>query len=322
MFEINLSSRVSDGNLEAFVSHLGNGNGQAEVCINFANLTFIEPGPIVALLAKTHRWLKEGRAVHFKGCEQSGAFQYLQRMDFFRHCGVSLPENFARLPASGRFVEIQELTSSPEVEKTSTALAECIAPELAELSDPAETGFFDCVEYALSELGLNVTQHSQSKGFVMAQFYKHSGQVCLAIADFGIGIKQSFILNGSPLMTAEVSELDAIRKALEAKVSSKTHLVSAWGGPVNAGVGLTLLNALTVGMGGRFRIVSGTGALELGLSEQGIGKVIPEDCRFNGTVCSMSFHRNRVTDFGSMLSGAKTKAGLLTSQARVSELFQ
>ena len=41
-----------------------------------------------------------------------------------------------------------------------------------------------------------------------------------------------------------MSDTDAIRKAIESQVSSKTHLKSGWGEPVNAGVGLTLLSGL------------------------------------------------------------------------------
>ncbi|MFM9959970.1 MAG: ATP-binding protein [Planctomycetaceae bacterium] len=179
------------------------------------------------------------------------------------------------------------------------------------------SGLFDCVEYSLSELALNVSQHSQSHGFVMAQFYEKRDLVCLAIADHGIGIKESFLRMGSQQVSEAMSDLDSIRKALEPRVSSKGHLATAWGDPINAGVGLTLLQALATEVGGKITIVSGAGAYS-----SGRGEVFPEECRFQGTICAMSFPRSRVTNFGQMLNDAKTRTGLLKSSDGFSELFQ
>lgn len=318
MSTVLLPSRLQDGQLADFVSRLGEANNSVSVSVDFRSLTFAEPGCVVALLAKTHRWLAEGKSVVFQNHDACGAVQYLQRMNFFAHCGVPIEERFRRWDSSGRFVEIQKLGGEgSSVEQLSTSLATCIAPELADATDPDVTGLFDCVEYSLSELALNVTQHSQSHGFVMAQFYEQRDLVCLAIADYGIGIKESFLRTGSQHVTTAMSDLDSIRKALEPRVSSKGHLATAWGDPVNAGVGLTLLDALATEVGGKVTIVSGGGAYE-----SGRGQVLPEKCRFQGTICAMSFPRSRVTNFGQMLNDAKTRTGLLKSRDGLDELFQ
>ena len=318
MSTILLPSRLRDANLAELVCRLGEANASDSMTVDFRSLSFIEPGCVVTLLAKTHRWLTEGKSVVFLNLDHCGAVQYLQRMNFFAHCGVPLEERFCRWNPSGRFVEIQRLGGDGKtVEQISTSLATCIAPELADTTDPDVSGLFDCVEYSLSELALNVTQHSQSQGFVMAQYYEHRDLVCLAIADHGIGIKESFIRTGSQHVSEAMSDLDSIRKAIELRVSSKGHLSTAWGDPINAGVGLTLLHALAREVGGMITIVSGDGAYSLGQ-----GQVLPEKCRFNGTICAMSFPRSRVTNFGQMLNDAKTRTGLLKSRDGFSELFQ
>ncbi len=312
-----LPSRLPDQKLAEFASSLGAANESDAIVVDFQSLSFIEPGCVVSLLAKTHRWLSEGRSVYFRNHERCGALKYLQRMNFFAHCGVPLEERFCRWNPSGRFVEIQRLGVGKSVEDISTSLATCIAPELADTTDPEVSGLFDCVEYSLSELALNVSQHSQSQGFVMAQFYERRDLVCLAIADHGIGIKESFLRTGSQHVSQGMSDLDSIRKALESRVSSKGHLATAWGDPINAGVGLTLLHALATEVGGKITIVSGAGAYS-----SGRGQVFPEECRFQGTICAMSFPRSRVTNFGQLLNDAKTRTGLLKSRDGFSELFQ
>ena len=318
MSMVSLPSRLQDVRLAEFACRLGEANDSDSIVVDFQSLAFIEPGCVVTLLAKAHRWLQEGKSVAFRGFENCGAVQYLQRMNFFSHCGVPLEEKFCRWNPSGRFVEIQRLGGSGKtVEQISTSLATCIAPELADTTDPEVSGLFDCVEYSLSELALNVTQHSQSHGFVMAQFYEKRDLVCLAIADHGIGIKESFLRTGSQHVSEAMSDLESIQKALEPRVSSKGHLSTAWGDPINAGVGLTLLHALASEVGGKITIVSGAGAYA-----SGQGQVLPEKCRFNGTICAMSFPRSRVTNFGQMLNDAKTRTGLLKSREGFSELFQ
>lgn len=318
MSTISLPTRLQDFNLAGFVRCLGEANGADSISVDFQGLSFIEPGCVVTLLAKTHRWLNEGKSVAFLNLDGRRSLQYLQRMNFFSFCGVELPERFSRRDSSGRFVEIQRLGGDGKtVEEISTSLATCIAPELADTTDPDESGLFDCVEYSLSELALNVTQHSQSHGFVMAQFYEKRDLVCLAIADHGIGIKESFLRAGSQHVSEVMSDSEAIRKALEPRVSSKGHLSTAWGDPINAGVGLTLLHALATEVGGKITIVSGDGAYE-----SGRGQVLPDKCRFQGTICSMSFPRSRVTNFGQMLNDAKTRTGLLKSRDGFNELFQ
>jgi hypothetical protein len=316
--KIRLPSRLQDWNLPRFVQDLGAGNGADQVEIDFAGLKFAEPGCLVALLAKTQWWLqKTHTAVVFSNVEGCEAFTYLQRQDFFAHCGVDLEEKFARHDAAGRFLEIREIGPGGSVAEIATGLATCIAPDLADEWDPERTGLFDYVQYALSEVALNVEQHSLSRGFAMAQAYANSDEVYLGIADFGIGIKESFLRYGSPHVTAEMSDLEAIQKAIAPKVSSKTHLVTAWGESANAGVGLTLLTALATRVGGQITIISGSGAALLGREV-----VLPEERAYAGTIFAMSFPRAKVVNFARLFADAKVELGLIKRDGDVPRMFE
>ena len=316
--KIRLPSRLQDRNLPRFVEELGAGNAGDQVEVDFGALKFAEPGCLVALLAKTQWWLRKKQTpVVFSNAAACGAFTYLQRQDFFAHCGVELEEKFLRHDAAGRFLEIREIGEGASAAQIATGLATCIAPDLADEWDAERTGLFDYVEYALSEVALNVEQHSLSRGFAMAQAYENSDEVHLGIADFGIGIKDSFCRYGSPHVTAEMSDLEAIRKAIAPKVSSKTHLATAWGESANAGVGLTLLTALASRVGGQITIISGTGAVLLGREV-----VLPEERAYAGTIFAMSFPRAKVVNFAQLFADAKVELGLIKRDGGVPGMFE
>jgi len=125
---------------------------------------------------------------------------------------------------------------------------------MAELTTLEDTGPYDTIEYSISELANNVVQHSQSDGFVLAQKYPKEGIVRLAISDYGIGIRESFEMNSPPEWKSEWDDLQTIKHSLKTKISSKIHLTSGWGEPVNAGVGLSLLQELARVTNGDFVI--------------------------------------------------------------------
>jgi hypothetical protein len=317
--KIRLPSRLQDRNLPRFVEELGAGNVADQVEIDFSGLKFAEPGCLVALLAKTHWWRrKKDTPVVFSNVESCDAFTYLQRQDFFTHCKLELEENFTRHEACGRFLEIREIGAGADAAQIATGIANCIAPDLEEdWEHPERTGLFDYLQYALAELALNVQQHSLSRGFAMAQVYENQDEVAVGIADFGIGIKASFLRHGSPYVRAETTDAEAIQKALAAQVSSKTHMGTAWGESPNAGVGLTLLTALASRAGGQITIVSGSGAVFRGQQV-----VLPEEKAYAGTIFAMSFPRSKMTNFYEMMNGAKAALGLLPGEKDVGGMFE
>jgi hypothetical protein len=203
----------------------------------------------------------------------------------------------------------------------STDIAHCISPDAADMADPEQSGIYDVIEYSVSELALNVIQHAKATGFAMAQYMPRTDLVRVAIADSGIGILQSFAENAAPIWKAEWTDTDAIRAALQPKVSSKLHLTSAWGGePINAGVGLTLLKELSVQTGGHFFLASGKGFFLQMANNTPQFQNLPN--HFQGTICVLAFVRGRISNYPTLMQQAKQSLGLLPSSEKFDRLFQ
>lgn len=245
MGQVRVQSVVNDSSLVSFVQQLGRAgkdkSGKIEVDFQYAR--FMVAGGVIALLTKVHSWVRAGQDVYFQNAEMSGIFQYLQRMNFFNLCGIDLPERFKRRNSDGRFVEITRVGEGGVIYPgdLATRIASCIAPEMADEFDEEKTGIFDAVEYSVSELVANVIQHARAYGFAFAQYTPKNDLARIAIGDCGIGILDSFRAMNSPHLGSKMDDLAAIRKALEPKVSSKTHQIGASTTGVNAGVGLTFI---------------------------------------------------------------------------------
>lgn len=306
---VTLPSRVYERGIPGFFKALGSANKAPEVVVDFREVSFLIPIAIVALASKVRAWQRAGKTVVFVNHDTCAAAGYLKRIDFFKHCDLNLQEDFTRHDSSGRFVEIVKIgrNSGAKVDELSTRIAECLAPDLADSDDIEETGPFDFLEYGVSELVNNVNQHSCGVGYVSAQYMPSYGWVRLGVADFGIGIRKSFEQYGSPHWNASMSDLEAIARAIEPRVSCKGHLSSPWGDPVNAGVGLTLLRELAIQTGGTFIAVSGSGIQTLTESFE-----LEDDEIFEGVACGFSFRRSKMPNFVKELEFAKVSAGLLS----------
>ena len=311
--EIFLPARSSGTHIQDLLNQLGEGNSCQTIILNFENVKFYSPGAIVAMLAKGQGWVNQGKSVRLKNFYDCSAFQYLQRLNFFSMCGIELQEGFKRRNPQGRFVPIQKFGRDAERDcaRISTQAAECIAPELVDCYEADETGLFDYVQYSISELTNNILDHSQSHGYLSAQFTEYDGIARVGIADCGIGVLASFRDSRSPHWYDGMTDRLAIQKALEPKVSSKSHRLGGWAGdPVNAGVGLTLLKDVCKITGGDFVAVSGTGVVSLRHALD-----LPKSNAFNGMLCELSFPRAQVTNFFTLLERAKREAGLMSGNS-------
>lgn len=276
------------------------------ICLNIANLKYIEIGPLSLLRGAIASWNDEGKSVTVKLGSSRSVISYLQRMDFFKSIHVVIPENFKRHPAGSRFVVFTEINSpsSQSTDDLSARLATCITGEnddgeVVFTDQPPVEGYFAGIAYSVSELIKNVQQHSCGIGHIVAQHYSSTGLTQIAIVDNGIGIKESFFRSSSPVSAQIDSDLDAIKLALEAEVSSKTHSVGV-GGVENAGVGLTFLTEIARNAKGHFQVVSGNGFVNVD-SEVDLPNV------FNGTFVCITFDRNSLETFGNLLENARLK---------------
>ena len=323
MTTISLPAHAYEPDLPGLLDQLGAADSAEEIALDFLAVSFWSPGALVLLLAKIPFWHSQGKRVVFQNCKNCPAFRYLQRINFFAVCGLQMPEDFRRHDAGSRFVELRRIggAGAAGVAELSTDIAFCISPDAAEVDDPEHSGLFDVIEYSVSELALNVNQHSRATGFEMAQYTPRTDLVRVAIADHGIGILRSFAENNSPVWKPEWTDADAIITALKPKVSSKLHLRSPWGEPVNAGVGLTLLRELCVQTGGQFFLASGRGAF---LQSAGGGQSQPKMLQnpFQGTVCVLAFVRAKVSNYPDLMQQAKQSLGLLQNNETFGKLFE
>jgi hypothetical protein len=278
---------------------------------------FLIPGATVALITKVRQWKAAGKRVVFRNHQSCPARGYLQRMDFFDQCGIRIEEDFRRHAPRKRFVEVKQIAHGAKrsVTDLSADIADCFFPdEDPECWETGETGAYGYVEFAVSELANNVLQHSRSTGYLAAQYYPSSDLVRIGIADYGIGIRES--LRGSPFEAQAASDVDAVRLALEPRVSGKEHLELIPGTSVNRGMGLTYLRELSEKADGEFLVLSDSGYYSF--SEVGS---IAREYRFQGTFCALSVTRVNAGRYRRLLQEAKRRFGLTSEPATYSGLF-
>lgn len=319
---------VYDDGLDLFLAQLAlvsDPESDAPRVFDFQEVRFYQPGALTSLLATLHALGARGVTVSLLNHEIAPAFSYLRRMDFFHHCGITLREPSQRRDAARRFVPLAAIDthSVGSVDRLAEQIAACVFPEFADGDDPEITGPFDHVAYAVTELSNNVLQHARAPGFLMAQSYPKTDQVCVAIADYGIGIRGSFEETQPDFWSCEMSELDAVRLALKPRVSSKLHVTSGWGQAVNAGVGLSILQELASVAEGCFSLASGVGFYQTNYRarhEFPSETLLP--ARFPGTVCAMQVSRNKLNNHFQLLYSAKQNLHLVGDSSAFEDLFE
>ncbi len=154
MLKIELPPSVDEETLGKFIQRLKVPNGTCHLDINFTFFRFAIPSAIAILLSRIHGFKRAGIQVTFSGLQQCPSYQYLQRMNFFKHCKIDFPEEFQRHNPGGSFVPIQTITrkESHSIESLSTNIADCIFPEMAELTTVEDTGPYDTLSIPFQSL--------------------------------------------------------------------------------------------------------------------------------------------------------------------------
>jgi len=238
--EIILPARVFEQNLPNYVKYLLRAGDCDQITLDFKKIAFFTPGAVVGTLAVAYGWHAQERRVFVQNHDNNEVCGYLQRIDFFKQIGLELPEPGTRRDASGRFMPIEMITATHgDAAQISSKMAECVAPG-GYLGNDA----YQFAQYACAEIITNCKQHSGGVGFVSAQYTPSRDFARVAIADCGIGILKSFEENHSPHFRPGMTDAEAINKALEPLVSSKTHLAHIYGSSPNKGVGLSMIRHL------------------------------------------------------------------------------
>ena len=319
-YTIELPSSITEDNLATFVGGLGKGNSHDTIYLDFSKLTWITPGAVAAIAGKARGWHNAKKKVFFKGHDNGNVSSYLQRFDLFRTVGIQMEEKFRRRDSSGKFVPLCSIKhGGKSVESLASHVASVMVPnhEGDEDWETGEVGAYGYFEYAVSELANNVLQHARADGYVCAQYYPSADMVRVAISDAGIGIRKSFEITDSPHWHPAMNDFDAINTARKPKVSSRLHLPSPYGDPVNQGVGLTLLEEVAKEAGGKFLVLSGEGCYTLDGPRN-----IEAGRGFQGTLVALAIRRSAVQEFNRLLKQAKVRAGILSQPSTFKGVFR
>ena len=300
MNHIVLPSQIHGARLLPFLALLGRPLSEGDVTVDFSKLRRVVPAAIVSLAASVHLWERQRRQVHFSGVHECEILGYLQRMDFFKACGVEMQESFQRWESKGRFVPVCMVTQP--IDEMGADVAGCLAPGGEDYEHPM-SGLFDTIAYVLTEVGNNIRQHSGGVGYAAAQVNRQEGMIKMALADNGMGILKSFQSVEAP-WSMSTTHAEAIAKALEPRISCKA-------GEPNEGVGLTLVGEMVSMMRGWLLVVSGNGVLISRRDGSRTLEELPEGAFYQGTLVAMSFPETAASHYADHLRKAKIKSGLL-----------
>jgi hypothetical protein len=308
--KLTLPAMVYEKGLSSYISYLLSFSDYNQICLDFKRVKFFTPGAVVGTLAVLYAWYSWGKQVFVRNHGTNPACGYLQRIDFFKQIGLELPEPGRRQEEAGRFMPIEMINfGQGDAARIGSRMAECVSPG-GFLCNEA----YQLAQYACAEIVTNCKQHSNGVGFVSAQYTRTRDFARVAIADHGIGILESFKQNRSPHFRPGMSDIEAIRKALEPLVSSKTHLTTnVYGSPSNKGVGLSMIQHLMAQSQGYMIMISGNAwFFKDGILPAQEGQFSRREF-YPGTFCAVTFKRGEVINYGQMLHQARADLGLTGS---------
>jgi hypothetical protein len=316
---IRLPKYVFEMNVNSFLHLLCSGNAEDRIYLDFANVKHYIPIAITSIVACIRHWQDRGKEVFLLNHRDNEAFRYLQRIDFFTALGLDYEEDFRRHAPLGDFVTITKVNreNARNVEPLIEELVGTLFPE----KDFPE--LFRLLQYALGEIIRNCVQHSDGEGFVSAQYSRVTDLIRIGIADNGIGIRESFKGSNSPHFRENFDDRDCLELALKPEVSSKNHIKGPYGEPVNAGVGLSIVQAVVGETLGYFVLASGSAVyLKKGRNSGSFYPPFPGS-GYQGTAVAVAFSRNEVYQYAEILMDAKRKIGLINDINHLGkELFQ
>jgi hypothetical protein len=291
---IKLPPKVDHDNTAELIAALAPGRGHSgEVLVDMYDVTSYQPHAICMLAAQLDYWNEKGAYVEIRQKDGSEISKYLGKIGLLSnqyHTQAKLID----WRKSKDYVPIEVIENGSRPESVADALAGSAA-EMAGSDDEVR----QLIRYAVFEFLMNVKQHSRAAGFIMSQYYPKTGLYHIGVADWGIGIRQSFLESTSPFVKGMENSDDAgwLDSAIRPKFSSKTHLRNANGSRSdNHGVGLSITRAFTRECLGRFQLVSQYGMLDhdfvsaMNEDKDEPRKATMMEHSYNGVACSITFN--------------------------------
>jgi hypothetical protein len=316
---LRLPAVVYEQNLTRVLSTLAtHSEDDQPLVLDFGAVRYWMPAAIVALCAMIDSWVAQGREVVFRNHETCEAFHYLQRIDFFEHLGWKLPEKFNRRDAGTSFVAIEK------VELGNVGFHDMIAGKVASViagTTDSHDEVFQLIQFSVGEIVANVRQHAGRHGFISGQYVERRGWARIGIADCGVGILESFRQNNSPHYREGMTDLDALKKAMQPWVSSRNHLrIGPYGESPNRGIGLKMILRMCIESGGQMLVLSGDSAFHQAGNGHPTFEQLSGSAALPGTVVSVLFDRGQVGNYQQLLKAAQDSVSL-TSEHDDTNLF-
>lgn len=177
---------------------------------------------------------------------------YAARMELWEAAGMDPPYQVNKYSARGRFLPVQALTDPARVDESANCLTEIMT---AGCSDESRSS----LQITLAELLNNCYDHAEPQtalfGLACAQSWPRGGLAQIAIADAGVGIRDTLGQNNALL--GRLHRENACALATEYGVTGKPNRH-------HSGYGLTLARQVLENNGGRLTVVSGTEAASCG----------------------------------------------------------
>jgi hypothetical protein len=291
---IKLPPKIDHDNTAELVAALAPGRAHSgEVRVDLYEVTSYQPHAICMLAAQLDYWIENGVSVEFRQKEGSEISKYLGKIGLLNN-QYHTQEKVIDWSKNRDYVPLELIENNSRPESVADALAGSAA-EKAGSNDEVR----QLIRYAIFEFLMNVKQHSRAAGFIMSQYYPKTGLYHIGVADYGIGIRQSFLESTSPFLKGmeNSNDSDWLDSAIRPKFSSKTHLRNANGSRSdNHGVGLSITRAFTRECLGRFQLISQYGLLDHDfVSAMNEDKDVPVKSTmmpqsYNGVACSITFN--------------------------------
>ncbi|WP_374023208.1 ATP-binding protein [Mycobacterium sp. HNNTM2301] len=213
---------------------------------------------IAAMAAHTRR---NGGDVVLLNDKLAPSIRYLERMKLFDVIGCESVCSVQEHDPAGRFIPVTRITTGKEL----TDFLTDFIPLLHAGPEESMT-----IRYVLAELVRNTLEHSgpPSEAFVAAQVIKTDNRLAVAVADSGIGIRESITR-----YHVAANDREAIVKSFEPGISGATGTFG--GNENNGGAGLFFMKAMATMARCHMVTVTGDSAMKLRRTPIGPVKVQP-----------------------------------------------
>ncbi|MBI4450714.1 sensor histidine kinase [Candidatus Woesearchaeota archaeon] len=246
--KLHLPNSVWIGNIDPFLKNLDASDERSLEISSHKKWVSVHPVVLAMVAALGLKIINRNKPIRFEKMEAT-SMHYFERMGLFKvlklNSGIKIKEH----EPSGRFIPIQIIKNSKELDTFITNMIPLLHKEPAKVAP---------IKYVITELVRNVFEHAYSEvgAVVCAQYYAKSNTVRIGVADVGIGIKKSIGQSYNPR-----SDLEAISLALTPGVTGTTKKIGGTG--ENAGAGLFFTKSLAKVNRDFFMIYSGSAMYKL-----------------------------------------------------------